>query len=147
MILDLELEQVSISDAPPCKDADGQHRPVVLVVDDEQVIADTLAVILSRNGFASMAAYSAEEALELASVVPPEVLVSDVVMPGMNGIELAITMEGKVPDCKVLLFSGQASTLDLMVEAREKGHNFLALTKPVHPTTLIECITRCLKEA
>jgi DNA-binding NtrC family response regulator len=50
----------------------------------------------------------------------------------------------KVPDCKVLLFSGQASTLDLLAEARCNGHDFLALTKPIHPTTLIECITRSL---
>jgi hypothetical protein len=74
--------------------ADSNHRadqnsPVILVVDDERVIADTLSVILSRNGFAAMTAYNGTSALEIATLVPPQLLISDVMMPGMSGIDLA----------------------------------------------------------
>jgi CheY-like chemotaxis protein len=131
----------------PRKDAievSAQHRPVVLVVDDEKVIADTLSMILSRSGFAAVPAYDGESALELADIVVPELLISDVIMPGMTGVELAISLIKQVPDCKVLLFSGQAATVDLLSEARKSGHDFTTLNKPVHPTDLLRRISECL---
>jgi hypothetical protein len=67
------------------------HRPVVLVVDDESVIADTLAEILSRSGYHAVPVYDGDSALETALLTPPEMLITDVVLPGMTGIELAIT--------------------------------------------------------
>lgn len=112
-------------------------RPVALVVDDERVIADTLAIILNKAGYAASAAYDGESALEMAKVVPPQLLVSDVVMPGMSGVDLAIAMKKAVPDCKTLLFSGQAATADILLEARKAGHEFSLLAKPVHPHDLL----------
>lgn len=117
-------------------------RPVVLIVDDEPVIADTLAVILTHHGFAAMSAYDAESALELAEVIPPELVISDVLMPGLSGVDLAIALRESIPDCKVLLFSGQASTVDLLHSARKAGHDFTVLVKPVHPTELLAQISR-----
>jgi CheY-like chemotaxis protein len=122
----------------------GRRRPVVLVVDDERVIADTLSIILSKSGFSTMTAYNGESALELARVTPPDLLITDVVMPGMTGIDLAITLTQTIPACKVLLFSGQAATVDLLEKARESGHNFTTLTKPVHPTDMLRRISECL---
>jgi CheY-like chemotaxis protein len=111
--------------------------PIVLVVDDERVIADTLSVILEKNGFAVMTAYDGISALKIATQVPPKLLISDVVMPRMNGIDLAIAIRQGVPDCKVILFSGQASTADFLLAARLAGHDFVTLTKPVHPTEML----------
>jgi len=91
---------------------------VVLVVDDESAIADTVAEILSRSGYAAMTAYDGNEALETALVTPPEMLITDVILPGMSGIELSIKMRRIFPDCKILLFSGQAATVDLLATAR-----------------------------
>jgi len=110
-------------------------RPVVLVVDDEPIIAETLVAILNKMGFAATAAYSGETALRLALLVPPALLLTDVVMPGMNGIELAIAVTNAVPDCKTLLFSGQAVTHDLLRDA--EGYQFALLQKPVHPKDLL----------
>jgi DNA-binding response OmpR family regulator len=130
----------------PLSDPTDQHDPpVVLVVDDERVIADTLSTILSKNGFAPLTAYDAKSALELAATIPPDLLISDVAMPGMNGIELAIAIADSVPDCKILLFSGQASTVDLLDRARHAGHHFNLLTKPIHPTDMLKRIRECLK--
>ena len=113
------------------------HRPVILVVDDEHVIADTLATILRIQGFAAMPAYDAESALELSRVIPPELLLSDVALPGKSGIELAIAIKDAVPDCRVLLFSGQAATVNLLAGARHTGRDFTVLAKPLHPTDLL----------
>jgi CheY-like chemotaxis protein len=118
------------------------YRPVVLVVDDESAIADTLSAILSHNGYATMTAYDAEEALETALITPPELLITDVILPGMSGIELAITVKRIFPDCKILLCSGQAAAVDLLDTATSAGHRFTLLAKPVHPQDILNHVAQ-----
>jgi len=112
-------------------------RPKVLVADDEQVIANTLAIILNQAGFEAKAVYSGEKAVEALDSFAPDMLISDVIMTGMTGIEAAIQTRQRLPKCKILLFSGQAATADLLEEARAEGHEFEILAKPVHPTDLL----------
>jgi DNA-binding response OmpR family regulator len=119
---------------------------MVLVVDDESAIADTLAEILTRSGYTATPAYDAEDALETALLMPPELLITDVVLPGMSGIELAITIRRIFPDCKILLFSGQAATADLLASANHAGHKFELLSKPVHPSELLVWASESLKQ-
>jgi CheY-like chemotaxis protein len=109
----------------------------VLVADDEQVIANTLAIILNQAGFEARAVYSGEKAIEALESFEPDMLISDVIMTGMTGIEAAIATREKMPNCKILLFSGQAATADLLEKARQNGHEFEILAKPVHPTDLL----------
>jgi CheY-like chemotaxis protein len=139
---------VSIKDVPASvpENSSKTHRPVVLVVDDESVIADTLAEILTRSGYTAMPAYDAEDALETALLMPPELLITDVVLPGMSGIELAVTIRRIFPDCRILLFSGQAATADLLASAGHSGHKFELLSKPVHPSELLGWAAESLKK-
>lgn len=117
--------------------SDEQTKPRVLVADDERVIADTLAIILNQSGFESIAVYSGEKAVETAKNWKPDMLISDVIMVDLNGIDAAIQIRGILPKCKILLFSGQAATADLLDHARTKGHEFEILAKPVHPQDLL----------
>ena len=105
----------------------------VLIVDDEHVIADTLVTIFSDAGYESRAAYSAESALELIPSWPPHLAVVDIVLPAMNGIDFAILLKAISPDCIVQLFTGRLDTMSLQDDARQKGHTFEVLAKPVHP--------------
>jgi CheY-like chemotaxis protein len=116
------------------------RNPVVLVVDDEVVIADTLTTILSQHGIAAMTAYDGFGALEIARVVPPDLLLADVVMPGMSGIDLAIQIKKDIPDCAILLFSGQAATAGLLAKAGKAWCDFEVLLKPIHPQKLMQVI-------
>lgn len=109
----------------------------VIVVDDEQVIANTLAIILNQAGFEARAVFSGEQAIELLESVQPEMLIADVVMPGITGIEAAIAIRNKLPKCNILLFSGQGATTELLERARTQGHEFEILAKPVHPSDLL----------
>ncbi len=118
--------------------ANGQPaKPRVLVVDDERVIADTLAIILNQNGFDAVAVYTGTAAVDRARASRPDLVISDVIMPDMNGIEAAIQIRAILPGCKILLFSGQAATADLLEKARAQGHEFEILAKPVHPQDLL----------
>ncbi|MGA9669128.1 MAG: response regulator [Terracidiphilus sp.] len=113
-------------------------RRVVFVVDDEKLIAKTLAMILTQTGFAATAFDDPFLALEAANAGPvPELLISDVVMPGMSGIDLAVKFRSEYPGCKILLFSGQAATADMLETAKLHGHDFEVLAKPVHPSDLL----------
>jgi DNA-binding NtrC family response regulator len=118
----------------------------VFVVDDERVIATTLAAILQLNGFIADSFVRPFDALGAARVNPPDLLISDVVMPDISGVELAIQMKAICPDCKVLLFSGQAATADLLLAAREQGHDFRLLSKPVHPTELLAQVDKLVQD-
>jgi DNA-binding response OmpR family regulator len=116
---------------------ENRVKPKVLVVDDERVIADTLAMILNQSGFDARAVYSGERAVEMASTFGPDMLITDVIMADLNGIDAAIMIRAILPKIKILLFSGQAATADLMEKARVKGYEFEILAKPVHPQDLL----------
>jgi DNA-binding response OmpR family regulator len=138
----LNFETVPVSDLWNRNLTPAQNfRPLILVVDDEGVIADTLSMILGQSGYACIAAYDAESALEVVRLTPPQLLISDVVMPGRNGIDLSVEVRALVPDCKVLLFSGQAATADLLGDPKYAVHNFVLLNKPVHPRELLAHIS------
>lgn len=117
--------------------SEQQVKPRVLVADDERVIADTLAIILNQAGFDATAVYSGEKAVEMAQILRPDMLISDVIMTDLNGIDAAIRIRELLPTCKILLFSGQAATADLLDRARGQGHEFEILAKPVHPQDLL----------
>ncbi len=111
--------------------------PFVLVVDDDRALADTLAEILRVEGFAAIATYDAESALEVAKAAPPRLVVTDICMPGMNGIDLAVQLKQMIPDCGVLLFSSLLMTDEILEDALGSGHRFKALPKAATPSNLI----------
>lgn len=109
----------------------------IIVADDERVIADTLATILNHDGFHARAVYSGEEALQVAATFAPHMLISDVIMGELNGVETAIMMRTLMPNIKVLLFSGHSNSADLLKKANSLGFEFEILAKPVHPKDLL----------
>jgi CheY-like chemotaxis protein len=117
--------------------AENNVKPRVLVADDERVIADTVTMILNQSGFEARAVYSGEKALEMVTSFEPNMLISDVIMADLNGIDAAIKIRRLLPEIKILLFSGQAATADLLEKARAEGHEFEILAKPVHPQDLL----------
>jgi CheY-like chemotaxis protein len=112
--------------------------PRILVVDDEQLIADTLVQILNKNGFIADAAYDGRQAVEAARAIEPEIVLSDVLMPHLDGVEAAITIREFLPETRIVLFSGQSATVELLASARKRGHDFELLPKPIHPTQLLK---------
>ncbi|SRR5579863_1961465 len=114
----------------------------VLVLDDERVIANSLALILNRSGYEARAVYTAEAAIKTAGELLPDILISDVIMEGMTGIDAAIRITEIVPQCHIILFSGQAATADLLERAEADGHRFELLVKPVHPRVLLERLSQ-----
>lgn len=115
--------------------------PIAFVVDDEQQNADTLVVMLRQSGFSAYAFYDAASALEFAATVTPDVMITDVQLLGMNGMDLAITLRKLAPEVKMLLFCGQACSEDLRSKARDSGYTFSVLAEPISPTDLLAQIS------
>ena len=118
----------------------ADRRTRVLVVDDVPVIADTLAQILNQSGFETAVAYSGEAALQSAFEAEPDVVISDVLMGKLSGIELAKSFRDRLPACRVILFSGQIATEGLLQDARAEGYDFEALPKPVSPQVFLNML-------
>jgi DNA-binding NtrC family response regulator len=114
----------------------------ILVVDDERKIADTLALILRSKGYEATTAYNGASALAVCATSQPDLLLTDVAMPGLNGIQLALAVTERFPACKVLLFSGQASTAELRDHLPNHGVDFPLISKPVHPKDLLKKIAK-----
>ena len=119
----------------------------VLVVDDEFIISSTWAQILRMSGFEADLATSGEEAIGKARQRRPDVLLSDVLMPGINGIETAATILNFHPECRVILISAHAETAHCLADDYPGKPDFEILRKPIHPLVLLERIRETMQPA
>ncbi len=113
-------------------------RTRVLVIDDEPAIADSLMEILNGQGYEAVACYDGKSAIDAARAECPDLVLTDIVMPRMNGIDTAIAIQDLCPSARVVLFSGQARAVDVLAQARAKGRQFELLPKPIHPELLLK---------
>jgi CheY-like chemotaxis protein len=116
----------------------------VLLVDDEPKITETLGLIFTSQGYDVRWAGSSEEAIELIAEWQPDMAILDVMLPGMNGIDLAIVLKANYPGCHLLLFSAQPGTTDLAAQAAKQGHFFEILAKPVQPAYILDRVADML---
>lgn len=108
----------------------------IYLVDDEELITKSLAHILRNEGFIVTTFNNPLEALAQIESDAPDLLISDVMMPELSGLHLAMETKKVVPGCKVLLFSGAAD--HLLQQAGEQGIGFPLLSKPLHPMKLLQ---------
>jgi CheY-like chemotaxis protein len=122
-------------------DASATQGLRVIVVDDERRVADSVKDILVDSGHEAVAAYDGSSALNMAKESCPDVLLCDVLMPKMNGVETAVAIREVCPGARILLFSGHASVSDILSRAKAEGHNFEFLPKPIRPRDLLDKLT------
>lgn len=122
----------------------------ILVVDDEHSIVESLTEIIQFAGYEVLSAHSGNEAIAKASESCPNILLSDVLMPAMNGFELAIEIKRLCPNCRLMFFSGQAATAQLAQNYAPTftrlGYRFELLPKPLHPTALLKKLEESLTQ-
>lgn len=119
----------------------------ILIVDDEPSITETLAVIFSKHGYTVKTAGSAEDTIEIIAAWEPDIAILDVMLPRMNGIDLAMVLRANRPNCRLVLFSGHAGTQELMEEAAKRGNMFEILAKPVHPLFMLDYVSGLFADA
>lgn len=110
----------------------------VAVVDDEHIVADTLAEILNNHGFQAKALYSGETAVEELKDFCPQIVLSDVRMGGMDGVEAAIRIRRLHPDCRIILFT--ASPVRHSIRAKIDLLGFEFMERPLHPQEVLDLL-------
>ena len=116
----------------------------VVVVDDEKLVADTLGEILAQHGMEVTVCYDPMLAISTGRMLHPQVLISDIVMPEMNGFQLPRHYAEHHPECRVLLISGNVTTTLLAEETEGLCCSLEVLQKPVHPTKILDFIDSCV---
>lgn len=127
--------------------ADMPNRPKVLVVDDEPAIVDTLTMILEAHGFDAVGAYSGGQAILAAHASHPDCLLTDVMMPDKNGVEVAFEIQTAIPECIIILFSGDPDTARALVFAHPECPKWDVLSKPISPGELLEKLERLMNSS
>jgi two-component system response regulator HydG len=117
---------------------------IVLVVDDERCIADGTAMMLERKGYCALSTYSAAEAIEILRKVDVALIISDINMPGGDGIELALEAREACPRTKILLMSGIETAETISRRAGCQGCPFQVLAKPFDSRQLLDRVERLL---
>jgi DNA-binding response OmpR family regulator len=112
----------------------------VLVVDDNADAADSLALVLGVHGFTARVAYSGPDALAVATADPPDVVLFDIGMPGMDGWELARRLRAASTVRLLVAVTGYGTEGDRMA-SNEAGVD-LHFVKPVEPDVLVESLRR-----
>jgi DNA-binding NtrC family response regulator len=118
----------------------------ILIVDDEVTVAETLELIFRGRGYEVRAAFSAEQAIEILAQLQPDLVITDVMLPQMNGIDLGCVVKANYPSCQVLLASGHPGTSELLESAWQKGNHFEILAKPLHPTMILDVVAGLLPD-
>jgi DNA-binding NtrC family response regulator len=120
---------------------------LAFLVDEEHILASTLAQFLRQEGLGARSFAGPIEALDAASTSPPDLLISDVELRPLSGIELARAMRAQYPACKVMLFSGHAGANSLLQAALASGDDFALLPGPVGLLNLMEAIHSLIIDA
>jgi DNA-binding NtrC family response regulator len=116
----------------------------ILIIDDEANVAETLEMIFRGCGYEVRTAFSAEQAIETIAEWQPNVAIVDVMLPQMNGIQFGMVLKANYPACHILLVSGHPGTAELLEIARQQGHNFEILAKPLHPALILDIVAHLL---
>jgi DNA-binding response OmpR family regulator len=117
---------------------DAHRHARILIIDDEALVADSLAMILSAHGYDIKAEYSAEAGVSPATAFRPDIVLADVMMPRMNGLEAAVHIQEELPHCRIVLISAVPYHAWRLQENRPKGTRaFEILAKPIDPRSLL----------
>jgi len=114
------------------------NKPKVLVIDDDKMVADTLAEVLRMHGFSPVALYSGEQAIEFVESFQPDIVLSDIRMSRLDGIEAARNIRNLHPECRVILFT--ASTMSPKTKKVIEGEGFELLQRPLHPQNVLSAL-------
>jgi DNA-binding NtrC family response regulator len=115
-------------------------RQLAFIVDEEHILASTLAQLLRREGLDARSFAGPMDALVAAAASPPDLLISDVALKPLSGIELARAVREMCPACKALLFSSHADANSLLEDSFAAGEDFSLLPGPVSLLNLMEGI-------
>lgn len=120
--------------------AASHNQPSVLIIDDESGIVDSLRILLKNEGFTAHVALGGQEALNRMGEIEPDIVLTDVRMPAVGGLQVLSAVRARNPDTPVILMTAQA-TLQSAVQAVNEGA-FYYIQKPFRNDELVAILRR-----
>ena len=120
--------------------SEQETRPTVLIIDDESAIVDTLRILLKNEGFAAHVAFGGKQGLDQIAALRPDIIISDIRMPGFGGLDVLSAARAQDPDVPVILMTAQAS-LQSAISAVNDGA-FHYVQKPFQNDALVAIVRR-----
>ena len=127
--------------------AKGEDKPLLMILDDDNAVRHTWTIIFRQQGYEVVPVDHGEAAIDAARDRAPDLLLADIRLPDMTGIEAAQRVLEVAPTCRVLLISGDGESSEALDQARAHGISFEVLPKPISPPDLIKRIADRLKAA
>ena len=121
---------------------DVSGKETILVVDDEKILVDLLSEVLGQKGYAVLCAERAEQALKIMEKEPVDLIISDVVMPEMDGYQFVPIVQEKYPDIKIQMVSGFTDESHLGI--KDKSLHVNLLHKPYQIEELLKRVRSLL---
>ncbi len=121
-----------------------RRKPTLLIVDDSENVAKTVAMVLEQAGFRTVVAHTSEQGLFAAISNAVDLALIDVNLPDADGFNTAVKLCKRLPHCKILLFSGDDTTNEILAKAKADGIDFPILAKPVPPEQLLSTVRSLL---
>jgi DNA-binding NtrC family response regulator len=122
----------------------NRNSASILIVDDDEDLCLLLSLLMKQEGFSSRLAHSGEQAMDLAQNRLPDVLLLDVMMPGLNGMEVLRQVRNLDPDLPVILISAQADISGSVAAIKAGAFDYLA--KPFDNRKVLRTLRRALRE-
>ncbi|MBA3404071.1 MAG: sigma-54-dependent Fis family transcriptional regulator [Gemmatimonadaceae bacterium] len=117
-----------------------ETRPTILIIDDESAIVDTLRILLKNEGFAAHVAFGGKQGLDQIAAVRPDVIISDIRMPGFGGLDILSAARAQDPDVPVILMTAQASLQSAISAVNDGAYHYIQ--KPFQNDALLAIIRR-----
>src|ERR1051325_7190918 len=124
----------------------SEDKPLLMVLDDDNAVRQTWTIIFRQQGYEVVPVERGEAAIEAARDRAPDLLLADIRLPDMSGIEAAQRIHEIAPACHILLISGDSDSSEVLDEARAQGISFEVLPKPISPADLIRRIGQILRK-
>jgi DNA-binding NtrC family response regulator len=119
-----------------------ESRPTVLIIDDESGIVDTLRILLKNEGFAAHVAFGGRQGLDQIAAIKPNVVLCDIRMPAVGGLDVLAAAREQDPDIPVILMTAQVS-LQSAIQAVNQGA-FHYIQKPFRNDELVAIVRRAV---
>lgn len=113
-----------------------------LIIDDDQDLADSLATLLATRGYEVKVEHSPEAGIIRAAIYGPHLVLLDVLMPAIHGVEAAVRIRKLLPRARILLISGDPEAVYSIIDGQPKAKHFKVLEKPIPPATLFAMISK-----
>jgi CheY-like chemotaxis protein len=120
-------------------------KPYILVIDDDALVRQALMLVLESRGYEVQCAPEGRQGLRAYQKRRPDLVISDIIMPEMEGIETILELRILSPDCPIIAISGggRFGKVDFLAVAKELGAT-ATLSKPFEQADLLQTVAGCL---